>query len=81
VLLILHLAIVTLGIGLPGLIKGLEVEEINTPVEHTTDTSLPELLSILGTGLGILVVRTAIVGQPVSPVTMLILSALSPAIF
>lgn len=61
-LLILHLAVVTLGIGLPGLIEGLEVEEVNTPVEHTTDTGLPELLSILGTGLGILVVGTAIGG-------------------
>ena len=62
VLLILHLAVVTLGIGLPGLIEGLEVEQINTPVEHATDTSLPECFSILGTGLGSLVVRAAIGG-------------------
>lgn len=61
-LLILHLAVVTLGVGLPGLIEGLEVEQVNTPVEHATDTSLPELLSILGTRLGLLIVRTAVGG-------------------
>lgn len=61
-LLILHLAIVALGIGLPGLVEGLKVEQVNTPVEHATDTSLPEGLSILGTGLGSLIVRAAIGG-------------------
>lgn len=60
VLLTLRLAIVTSAVRLPGLIKCLEVEEINAPVQHTTDTLLPEGLRILGASLSGLVIGTTI---------------------
>ena len=64
VLLIHGLAIVTDAVGLPGLIKGLKVEEIDTPGEHAADTRLPERLRILGASLGGLIVRTTIYQYP-----------------
>lgn len=60
VLLVHGLAVVTNAVGLPGLIIGLEVEQVNTPGEHTTDTSLPEGLGISGTSLSSLIIRATI---------------------
>lgn len=60
VLLILSLTIVTNAVRLPGLIKGLEVEEIHVPRQHAADTVLPEGLRIIGAGLGSFVVGTTI---------------------
>ena len=60
VVLVHGLAVVTNAGRLPGLVVGLEVEQIDTPVEHAADTGLPEGLGILGTSQGILVVRTAV---------------------
>lgn len=60
VLLTLGLTIVTSAVRLPGLIKCLEVEEINTPGQHTADTLLPEGLRILGASLSGLIVGTTI---------------------
>lgn len=60
VLLVLGLAVVTSGVGLPGLIVRLEVEEIDSPGQHSTDTVLPEGLRILGSSLGGLVVGASI---------------------
>ena len=59
-LLVHGLAVVTNAVGLPGLIKGLEVEQVNTPGEHTTDTGLPEGLSISGTSLSSLIVGATV---------------------
>lgn len=63
--LVLHLAIITLAVGLPGLIEGLEVEDINTPVEHAADSALVVLLGVLGAGLSRAVV-SATIYYPVS---------------
>lgn len=52
------LAIVTSALGLPGLIEGLEVEDINAPGERTTDSLLVVLLGILGAGNSRAVVRS-----------------------
>jgi hypothetical protein len=60
VLFVHSLAIVANAVGLPGLIKGLEVEQVNTPGKHATDTGLPEGLSISGTSLGSVVIRTTV---------------------
>jgi hypothetical protein len=60
VLLVHGLAVVTNTGGLPGLIEGLEVEQVDAPGEHAADTSFPELLGVVGTGLGSLVVGTTI---------------------
>lgn len=59
-LLVHGLAVVTNAVGLPGLIKGLEVEQINTPGEHATHTGLPEGLGVSGTSLGSLIIRAAV---------------------
>lgn len=60
VLLVHGLAVVTNAGGLPGLIVGLEVEQVNAPGEHAADTGLPEGLGVLGTGQGSLIVRATI---------------------
>lgn len=60
VLLVHGLAVVTNAGGLPGLIEGLEVEQVDAPGKHAADTGLPELLSVIGTGLGSLVVGTTV---------------------
>lgn len=59
-LLILSLTVVTNAIRLPGLIKGLKVEQIHVPRQHTADTVLPESLRIIGAGNGSLIVGTTI---------------------
>lgn len=60
VLLVHGLAVVTNTSRLPGLIEGLEVEQVDAPGEHAADTGLPELLGVVGTGQGSLVVGTTI---------------------
>ncbi len=55
-----RLAVVANAVGLPGLVKGLEVENINAPFEHRADGVLVVLLSILGAGLSLTVVGSAI---------------------
>lgn len=60
VLLVHGLAVVTNAGGLPGLIVSLEVEQVDTPGEHAADTGLPELLGVLSTSQGSLVIRATI---------------------
>ena len=58
--LVLELAVVTLGVGLPGLVKGLEVEDIDAPGEHGADGILVVFFGEFGAGLGSAVVGSAI---------------------
>lgn len=60
VLLVHGLAVVTNAVGLPGLVVGLEVEQVNAPGEHATDTGLPEGLGVFGTSQSSLVVRATV---------------------
>lgn len=60
VLLVLDLAVVAHGVGLPGLIKGLKVEDVNAPGEHGTDRVLVVFLSVLRAGLGSFIVGTTV---------------------
>lgn len=61
--LIHSLAVVTNARGLPGLVERLEIEDINSPSEHTTDSLLVVLLRVLGAGLGSCIVGSTIYGQ------------------
>lgn len=49
---VLHLTVVALGLGLPGLIEGLKVEDINTPCENATNSRLVVISRILSAGDG-----------------------------
>lgn len=55
-----RLAVVASAVGFPGLVKGLEVENINAPVEHRADSVLVVLLSVVGACLSLTVVGSAI---------------------
>lgn len=58
--LVLFFAIVTNALGLPGLVECLEIENINTPFEHATDSLLVVLLRIFSAGLSWAIVRSAV---------------------
>lgn len=60
VLLVHGLAVVTGAVGLPGLVVGLEVEQIDAPGEHAADAGLPEGLGVVGAGLGGFVVGATV---------------------
>lgn len=54
--LVSSLAVVTDGRRLPGLVKGLEVESIEAPVEEGAETVLEEVLGVVKATLGLIVV-------------------------
>ena len=60
VLLVHHLAIVTLALGLPRLVKGLEVEDVDPPGQDPTDSLLPVAFGIGRAGRGSTVVGSTI---------------------
>lgn len=60
VLLVHGLAVVTDGVGLPGLVVSLEVEQVDAPGEHAADAGLPEGLGVVGAGLGGIVVGATV---------------------
>lgn len=49
---VLHLTVVALGLGLPGLVEGLKVEDIDTPCEHAANGRLVVISSIHSAGDG-----------------------------
>lgn len=55
-----RLAVVASAVGLPGFVKGLEVKDVNAPVEQRADSILVVLLSVVGAGLSLTVVGSAI---------------------
>lgn len=48
--LVLRLAVVANALGLPRLVKGLEVEDVHAPLEHAAHALLVEGLGVLGAG-------------------------------
>lgn len=59
VLLVHHLAVVTLAQGLPCLVESLKVEHIHAPFKHAADAFLPVALGVLSASDGSAVVRAA----------------------
>lgn len=51
--------VVTNALGLPGLVVGLEVEDVHSPGEHAADALLEESLRVFGTGDSLAIVRAA----------------------
>ena len=50
VLLISGLAVKTIAVGLPWLLEGLEIEDIEVPIKRSADTVGEEVLGVLGRG-------------------------------